>query len=199
MKLAFNLANFMFVAAAAMTIFYGARRSRSRPRAARLDRGLRRDGRGAVLSALTVATAISMSGGAPQFQKLLEMVQFGGLVAVANTSLALLAVAILWVKPALLTLLVVPLGVVFLAYRAYVVGAREAPAARAALPVEPDPAALPGARLRPRRPAGARPRDVPRRARRARPVAPRRQRRRPAHDGQPRRRRRRWCRSRSPP
>jgi diguanylate cyclase (GGDEF)-like protein len=72
-----------------------------------------------VISALAIATAISLSGGAPQFQKLPEMIQFGALVAVANTSLALLAVSILGLDPRLLWLLVVPLGVVFLAYRAY--------------------------------------------------------------------------------
>jgi diguanylate cyclase (GGDEF)-like protein len=72
-----------------------------------------------VVSALAIATAISLSGGAPQFQKLPEMIQFGALVAVANTSLALLAVSILWEQPRLLWLLVVPLGTVFLAYRAY--------------------------------------------------------------------------------
>ena len=72
-----------------------------------------------VLSALTIATAISLSGGAPQFQKLPQMIQFGGLVAVANTSLALLAVSILWLDPGLLWLLLVPLVTVFLAYRAY--------------------------------------------------------------------------------
>ncbi len=74
----------------------------------------------AVLSASTIATAISVSGGAPQFEKLPEMIQFGTLVAVANTSLALLAVTLLWLDPALLALLVVPLVTVFLAYRAYV-------------------------------------------------------------------------------
>ena len=47
------------------------------------------------------------------------MIQFGGLVAVANTSLALLAVCMLWIDPRLLALLVVPLVAVFLAYRAY--------------------------------------------------------------------------------
>src|SRR4029079_1480819 len=66
-----------------------------------------------------IATAISLSGGAPQFQKLPQMIQFGGLVAVANTSLALLAVSILWIDASLLWLLVVPLVTVFLAYRAY--------------------------------------------------------------------------------
>ncbi len=67
----------------------------------------------------SIATAITVSDGAPQFQKLPEMIQFGLLVAIANTSLALLAAAFLWSDPRLLSLLVVPLVVVFLAYRAY--------------------------------------------------------------------------------
>ena len=48
------------------------------------------------------------------------MIQFGELVAVANTSLALLVVAILWVEPRLLALLIVPVVAMYLAYRAYV-------------------------------------------------------------------------------
>ncbi|HTC85968.1 MAG TPA: EAL domain-containing protein [Candidatus Acidoferrum sp.] len=73
-----------------------------------------------ILGALTIATVISLSGGAPQFQKLPDMLQFGGLVAVANTSLALLAVSIMWIDTNLLWLLAVPVAVVFLAYRAWV-------------------------------------------------------------------------------
>ena len=52
--------------------------------------------------------------------------------------------------------------------------AREARTPRAALPVQPDPAALARARFGARRPARARPRDVPRRARRGAAVAARR-------------------------
>ena len=48
------------------------------------------------------------------------MLKFGSMVALANTSLALLAVSILWLDPHLLWLLAVPLVIVFLAYRAYV-------------------------------------------------------------------------------
>ena len=48
------------------------------------------------------------------------MIQFGGLVALANTSLALLAVTILWIDPVALGLLAVPLITLFVAYRAYV-------------------------------------------------------------------------------
>jgi diguanylate cyclase (GGDEF)-like protein len=72
------------------------------------------------LGAFLVATVISMSGGAPQFTKLPEMLRFSGMVAVANTSLALLAVMVLWVDLRSIVLLIVPILVVFVAYRAYV-------------------------------------------------------------------------------
>ena len=58
-----------------------------------------------IISSLTIATVITLSGGAPQFRKLPEMIQFGLMVALANTSLALLAVAALWVNPTMLWLL----------------------------------------------------------------------------------------------
>ena len=75
---------------------------------------------GAVIGSFTIATVIVLSGGAPQYEKLPEMIEFGGLVALANTSLALLAVTILWIDPIALGLLAVPLVTVFVAYRAYV-------------------------------------------------------------------------------
>jgi diguanylate cyclase (GGDEF)-like protein len=73
-----------------------------------------------VVGALTTATVITISGGAPQYEKLPEMLQFGGIVAIANTSLALLAVSLFLVSPLSLILLVVPLATVFVAYGAYV-------------------------------------------------------------------------------
>ena len=73
-----------------------------------------------IISSVTIATVITLSGGAPQFRKLPEMIQFGLMVALANTSLALLAVAALWVSPTMLWLLILPLVMVFLAYQAYV-------------------------------------------------------------------------------
>jgi diguanylate cyclase (GGDEF)-like protein len=73
-----------------------------------------------VVAAVAIAAAISLSGGAPQFQKLPEMIQFGGLVALANTSLALLAVSILWIHTEAIWLLIVPVATLFVAYRAYV-------------------------------------------------------------------------------
>jgi diguanylate cyclase (GGDEF)-like protein len=120
LKVVFNLANFAFVAAAAMSVFYVMYAPSGEPHVWDWLAAFAATATAAVLSAFSIATVISMSGGAPQFQKLPEMIQFGAMVAVANTSLALLAVSILWVDPPLLGLLVVPIVVVFLAYRAYV-------------------------------------------------------------------------------
>jgi diguanylate cyclase (GGDEF)-like protein len=120
LRLAFNLANFMFVAAVAMSVFYGLSGPMPDPDLRAWLAAFAGTGTAAAVSAFTIATAISMSGGAPQYKKLVEMIQFSELVAIANTSLALLLVALLWVEPRLLALLIVPVGAVFLAYRAYV-------------------------------------------------------------------------------
>jgi diguanylate cyclase (GGDEF)-like protein len=119
LKFVFNLVNFGLGATAALSVFHLLATPTSTPSLTDWMAAFIATLTTTVLSALTIATAISLSGGAPQFQKLPQMVQFGGLVAVANTSLALLAVSILWLDWRLLWLLVVPLATVFLAYRAY--------------------------------------------------------------------------------
>jgi diguanylate cyclase (GGDEF)-like protein len=72
-----------------------------------------------VVGALSIATVITLSGNAPQFQRLPQMLQVGALFAVTNTSLALLAVAVLWVDPEAIWLVGIPVATMFLAYRAY--------------------------------------------------------------------------------
>jgi diguanylate cyclase (GGDEF)-like protein len=119
LKFAFNLTNFAISAAVSLTVFHLLASPSGAPMIEDWVAAFAATLMATVVSALTIATAISLSGGAPQFQKLPEMIQFGALVAVANTSLALLAVSILWLDPRLLWLLLVPLGTVFLAYRAY--------------------------------------------------------------------------------
>jgi diguanylate cyclase (GGDEF)-like protein len=119
LKFVFNLVNFGLGATAALVVFHLIATPNGTPDFTDWLAAFAATLTTTVVSALTIATAISLSGGAPQFQKLPQMIQFGGLVAVANTSLALLAVSILWVDPGLLWLLVVPLVTVFLAYRAY--------------------------------------------------------------------------------
>ena len=119
-KLLFNLSNYAFVAVISLAVFRAIATEAGPPTnadwfgtfAATLSSG--------VLGAVAIATAITLSGGAPQFQKLPEMVQFGSLVAVANSSIALLAVTILWYNPGGLWLLALPVATLFLGYRAYV-------------------------------------------------------------------------------
>jgi diguanylate cyclase (GGDEF)-like protein len=118
-KLVFNLVNFAAAATLTLAIFHVGVDVAHGDRLIVWLVAFAATSASAVLSAVTIATAISLSGGAPQFQKLPEMVQFGGLVAVANTSLALLAVTIIESDVSLIVLLVVPLVTVFLAYRAY--------------------------------------------------------------------------------
>jgi diguanylate cyclase (GGDEF)-like protein len=119
LKFAFNLSNFAISAAVTLSVFRLLTSPSGAPVVGDWAAAFAATLLATVVSALTIATAISLSGGAPQFQKLPEMIQFGSLVAVANTSLALLAVSLLWLDAHLLWLLVVPLGTVFLAYRAY--------------------------------------------------------------------------------
>jgi len=96
-KLFFNLVNFAAAATLTMVIFqYGVLLVNANPIAVWAV-AFAATFASAIYSAVTIATAISLSGGAPQYQKLPEMIQFGTLVAVANTSLALLAVAVLLV------------------------------------------------------------------------------------------------------
>lgn len=120
-KVAFNLANYLFLGVVSLLVFHAMAGPASGP-----------PGPGAflaafaaaavatVLGAVTIASAITLSGGAPQFEKLPEMLQFGTLVAVANTSIGLLAVTLLWTSPGALWLLLLPVGALFLAYRAWV-------------------------------------------------------------------------------
>ncbi len=119
LKFAFNLTNFGLGATAAISIFHMFATTSASPSPIDWIAAFAATLTTTVLSALTIATAISLSGGAPQYQKLPQMIQFGGLVAFANTSLALLAVSILSIDWQLMWLLVVPLVTVFLAYRAY--------------------------------------------------------------------------------
>jgi len=119
-KLAFNLSNFALTGVVSLAVFYSivSRDTALEPIdwAAAFAASLA----ATMVGALTTATVITISGGAPQYEKLPEMLQFGGMVAVANTSLALLAVSLFLVSPLSLILLAVPLATVFVAYGAYV-------------------------------------------------------------------------------
>ena len=119
-KVAFNLANFTLVAVVSLTVLYSIATLDGAPTAGDWVAAFAATLSATILSALSIATVINLSGGAPQFEKLPEMIRFGSMVSFANTSLALLAVAILWLDPGLLWLLALPLVIVFVAYQAYV-------------------------------------------------------------------------------
>jgi diguanylate cyclase (GGDEF)-like protein len=120
LKLAFNLSNFAVIAVLDLVIFHAIGRIDGAPGASAWIGAFAATLTASLVSVLAIATAISLSGGAPQFQKLPEMAKFGAMVALANTSLALLAVSVIWIDLAAIWLLIVPLVTMFLAYRAYV-------------------------------------------------------------------------------
>jgi diguanylate cyclase (GGDEF)-like protein len=118
-KVAFNLANFGLIGVVTLAVFYHFATPGGPPDPVDWFAAFSAMLVPVVIGALTIATAISLSGGAPQFQKLPEMLKFGLVVALANTSLALLAVSVMWIDPKAVLLLLIPLVTIFLAYRAY--------------------------------------------------------------------------------
>jgi diguanylate cyclase (GGDEF)-like protein len=119
-KGAFNLTHFAVSAVVALAVFSALASGAGRPGPQDWLAAFAATAATSIIGSLLVATVISLSGGAPQFQKLGEMVRFGLMVSLANTSLALLAVTVMWIEPLAAVLLAVPIGIVFLAYRAYV-------------------------------------------------------------------------------
>jgi diguanylate cyclase (GGDEF)-like protein len=119
-KLGFNLANYLLLAVVTIGVFRAIEDSAGAPGMLEYAAAFTATFIAAVVAAVSIATAITLSGGAPQFKKLPDMLQFGALVAVANTSIALLAVTILWFAPSAIWLLVIPIVVLFLAYGAWV-------------------------------------------------------------------------------
>ncbi len=120
LKVAFNITNYLFLAAVSLVVFRALSSAGGPPGLDNFVAAFAASLLATVLGALTIAAAITWSGGAPQFEKLPEMIQFGALVAVANTSVALLAITLLWASPVALWLLILPVGTLFLAYRAWV-------------------------------------------------------------------------------
>ena len=119
-KIAFNLANFALIAVVSYSVVAALVPRDGMPGIREWLAAFAATSCATIISSITIATVITLSGGAPQFRKLPEMIQFGLMVALANTSLALLAVGALWVSPAMLWLLILPIVMVFLAYQAYV-------------------------------------------------------------------------------
>lgn len=120
LKATFNVANLMLMAVISLAILHSIAALDGPPHVRDWVAAFAATQIAAILTAVVIATVITVSGGAPQLEKLPEMIRFGSLVAYANTSLALLAVSILWLDASLLWLLALPLVIIFLAYRAYV-------------------------------------------------------------------------------
>ncbi len=120
-KTAFNLANYLFLGVISLAVFHAlAGPASGPPGPGAFFAAFAAAAVATLVGAVTIASAITLSGGAPQFEKLPEMLQFGTLVAVANTSIGLLAVTLLYTSPGALWLLLLPVGALFLAYRAWV-------------------------------------------------------------------------------
>jgi diguanylate cyclase (GGDEF)-like protein len=123
-KSAFNIAQFALAACVALTIFHAVASAVAPPGPGEWLAAFLAGGATSAIEAILVATVISLSGGAPQFRKLPQMLSFSEMVAMANSSLAILAVMAVWVDPRSIVLLAVPTAIVFVAYRAYM-GERE--------------------------------------------------------------------------
>ena len=72
-----------------------------------------------VIGVFAVTAAISLAEGALQLDRIPRMLGMGAVVSLTNTSLALLVITILLVQPSAAVLFAVPIGAVFVAYRAY--------------------------------------------------------------------------------
>ena len=120
MKIAFNLANYALLAVISISTLIAIASPDGQPGIREWIGAFAATTLATVVGSATIALVITLSGGAPQFQKLPEMIQFGSMVALANTSLALLAVTVLWLDPVLLWLLILPLMMIFVAYQAYI-------------------------------------------------------------------------------
>jgi diguanylate cyclase (GGDEF)-like protein len=119
LKILYNLCHFAFVGILTLTIFQLITDHAAPPTFVDWLAALAATSASAVVSAVSVATVITASGGAPQFNKLPEMIRFSGLMAVANTSITLLAITVMWEDPTAVALLGLPVLALFFVYRAY--------------------------------------------------------------------------------
>ena len=119
LKVAFNIANNLFIGVLTLVVFDALAGPASIPDATDWIAILVALVSASAVGAVTIAAAITLSGGAPQFQKLPEMVRFGALVAAANTSLALLALTATARDPQAIVLIAIPVAILLAAYRMY--------------------------------------------------------------------------------
>ena len=119
LKIAFNLANSLFVGTLTLVTFTTLVGAGQMPTATVWIAISAAMILASVAGAVTIAAAITLSGGAPQFQKLPEMIRFAIVVAAANTSLSLLTLTAAARDPQAILLVVIPVIILFAAYRAY--------------------------------------------------------------------------------
>jgi diguanylate cyclase (GGDEF)-like protein len=122
-KLAFNLGSFALSSVVGLLVFRsigsGPLTDPTRWLAAFVAVGISN-----VVGVLTVATAISISEGSLGLRKLRQMVAVSSVVAITNTSIALLAVIIIVADSRAVWLLTLPIATLFLGYRAFI-GAKQ--------------------------------------------------------------------------
>jgi diguanylate cyclase (GGDEF)-like protein len=119
-KLFFNLALFLVDAALAVLIFRALAQFEGALATPNLIAVFVATGCTSVLSMFLIFTAISLSERELRLKHLPSSLQLGGVVTIANTSLALIGVALVWRDMAHAWLLVLPAGVLFVAYRLYI-------------------------------------------------------------------------------
>jgi diguanylate cyclase (GGDEF)-like protein len=119
-KLAFNLAQFALSTMTSLAIVHLARES---------DGGLGPSLWVAVIvamvvenliSVVSISTAISLADATPQYRRIPEMLKIGLTISLANTSLALMCLTVVWTKPEAGWLFIIPVVTVFVSYRAYI-------------------------------------------------------------------------------
>jgi diguanylate cyclase (GGDEF)-like protein len=120
LRILYNLCHFAFVGVLTLAIFQLITDHAAPPSLVDWVAALAATATSSVVSAILIATVITASGGAPQFQKLPEMIRFSELLAISNTCIALLAITVVWTDPAAVALLALPLLALFFIYRAYI-------------------------------------------------------------------------------
>ena len=73
-----------------------------------------------LISVVSISTAISLADGTPQYRRIPEMLKIGVTISLANTSLALMCLTVVWTKPEAGWLFIIPVVTVFASYRAYI-------------------------------------------------------------------------------
>ena len=116
-KLCFNLAHFALEATLAVVIFDRLNGHAGDPGAQMWLAAFITTAAVNVIGILAVSFAIGFAEGRWQRERLTEVMRFGLAVGMTNTSLALMAVTILWLEPAAAWLLGIPIVLMLFAYR----------------------------------------------------------------------------------